>query len=305
MKNFTPEGKNAFDIPVPSICSLLESNQIRPVIEITLARVFADLGLSELDANDAVNFVLKEGVGCQRNTDYENSVHHYLRNKGIISLLPGRRQKRQSQIYQQIRNFIPPHSDVLDVGCGDGGLGQAIAGSGNKVHLCDVCEHPRVSSTGLPFSLFSQGHRLPYKSAFDVVLVSSVLHHSDDPISLITDCANALNRNGRLIAIESVYGVDNPCTSAQNQQTSYFASLDHETQRLSSMFFDHLCNRVFRYSEDPAGKVNVPFNFNTPTGWNSLFSNAGFSELQTIHLGVDHAYVALYHTLHVLVKVDD
>ena len=302
MTKLSAEFTNAFGKSVPSIASLLERADTRQVIEITLARVFAFLGLSEAETRKAVDSVIKEGIGCPDNSIYEKNVHRYLSEKDIISLLPGVRQKRQSLIYQQIRDFIPPHSVVLDVGCGDGGLGQAIAAAGNSVSLCDVCEHPKVSSTGLPFALFSQGKSLPFIAEFDVILVSSVLHHSEDPVALIADCARALKSNGRLIAIESVYGIDSPGMNASNPVTSYFASLDHEIQRLSSVFFDHLCNRVFRYSEDPAAKVNVPFNFNTPIGWNTLFGNVGLKELQTIHLGVDQPYVALYHTLHVLAK---
>lgn len=304
MPTFNAEVKNAFDKSVPSISSILESSDTRKVIEITLASVFACLGLSETEAREVVCYVIKEAIGSSECCIYERNVHRYLDERGVISLLTTARQNRQSLIYRQIRDFIPPHSAVLDVGCGDGGLAKAIAGAGNRVSLCDVCEHAKVSSTGLPYALFSQGEPLPYDAEFDVVLMSSVLHHSDDPVALIADCARVLNGNGRLVVVESVYGVDPPGANPANQRTSYFMALDHEVQRLSSMFFDHLCNRVFRYSEAPAAKVNVPFNFNTPLGWNTLFCNAGFEVMQTVHLGVDHAYVALYHTLHALVKSD-
>jgi hypothetical protein len=76
-----------------------------------------------------------------------------------------------------------------------------------------------------------------------------------------------------------------------------------EQQRKANIFFDHFYNRVLHYSPNPENKVNVPFNFNTPNGWETLFSNCGLKQETLLHLGLDQPTVPEYHTLHVLRKM--
>jgi SAM-dependent methyltransferase len=270
MFNLHSEVRNSFGKTTPSIACLLESLEVSQTIRDTLTRVLAYLGLPEPEAAETAESVIQTGQRCLSDSDYELQAYTYLQAKGIIELLPTKRKTRLSLIFDQIRSFIPLDCSVLDIGCGDGGLGKLIAGLGNRVSLCDVYENPSVSSAGLPFSLFSQGRPLPFKGPFNVALLSSVLHHCDDPVALIADCARILDHSGRLIVIESVYGIDATDGNNASHETAFFLSLEHESQRASSIFFDHLCNRVFRYSPDPWKKVNVPFNFNTPSGWNNL-----------------------------------
>lgn len=304
MLKLTSAVKNAFNEPVPSIASLLESKEAREIVQTTLARVLTHLGLSETETKETVDFVIREGRRCSKNSDYELNVHNHLREQGVVSLIPGKLHDRSSLIFNQIRDYISAGASVVDIGCGDAGVAEAVSNSGNKVNLCDVYEHPRISSTGLPFSLFPQGNSLPFETnSFDVALVLTVFHHSDDPIALLAECARVLNPNGRLIIIESVYGV-NPSESPDiNPETAYFASLDSEAQRISNIFFDHFYNRVVHYSDDPTKKVNVPFNFNTPSDWNALFRREGFREAGTVHLGIDQPIVPEYHTLHIFDKI--
>jgi hypothetical protein len=46
----------------------------------------------------------------------------------------------------------------------------------------------------------------------------------------------------------------------------------------------------------------VPFNFNTPQGWNALAAKLGLRLAAERSLGVDQPTVPEYHTLHVFEK---
>ena len=79
--------------------------------------------------------------------------------------------------------------------------------------------------------------------------------------------------------------------------------LSAEQQRKINIFFDHFYNRVLHYSKDAKTKVNVPFNFNTPANWETVFAKYGLKQEALVHLGLDQPTVPEYHTLHVLKKV--
>ena len=106
---------------------------------------------------------------------------------------------------------------------------------------------------------------------------------------------------GRIIVIESVYGVGHqefPVT--HHSRVQQYISLSPEQQRRVNIFFDHFYNRVIHFSSDPAQKVNVPFNFNTPERWKQIFERTGLRQEQVVYLGIDQPAVPEYHTLHVL-----
>ena len=194
MLKLTSEVKNAFNEPVPAIGSLLENKDAREIVQTTLARVLIHLGLSETETKETVDFVIREGRRCSKNSNYELNVHNHLREKGVVALIPDKLHDRSSLIFNQIRGFVPAAASVADIGCGDAGVAEAVSNSGNEVSLCDVYQHLRISSTGLPFSLFAQGNSLPFETnSFDVALVLTVFHHSDDPIALLSECARVLN----------------------------------------------------------------------------------------------------------------
>jgi ubiquinone/menaquinone biosynthesis C-methylase UbiE len=83
---------------------------------------------------------------------------------------------------------IPTGADVLDVGCGSGELAQRIMGlrpdlrfSGTDVV---VREHTHIPVTGF------DGRALPQPDAsVEIVLLSDVLHHADDPFGLLAEAA--------------------------------------------------------------------------------------------------------------------
>jgi len=97
--------------------------------------------------------------------------------------------RRVRVLAERIAPLLPP-GRVLDVGCGDGALLAALlalrpdlTGEGY-----DVLARPDARIAVTPFD----GTHLPVaESGADSVLLVDVLHHAEDPVSLLRECARA------------------------------------------------------------------------------------------------------------------
>jgi|APLak6261684236_1056157.scaffolds.fasta_scaffold07449_2 SAM-dependent methyltransferase len=82
---------------------------------------------------------------------------------------------------------------VLDVGCGDGTLAQAIMQLKPETRFqgIDVFLRPSVA---IPAQVYD-GHAIPFPdAAFDWVTICDVLHHTDDPAAVLAECARVARR---------------------------------------------------------------------------------------------------------------
>ncbi len=83
--------------------------------------------------------------------------------------------------------LLPP-GRVVDVGCGSGTLARAVAALRPDLHPegFDVLVRPGAEIPVTPFD----GHHLPLPDgAAAAALLVDVLHHADDPVALLRDCA--------------------------------------------------------------------------------------------------------------------
>jgi SAM-dependent methyltransferase len=108
---------------------------------------------------------------------------------GTISRLHAFTSKRirRENLAKEIPPLIKGSSRILDLGCGDGLLGEAIADNVKGAHLfrCDITR----KYEGAPHAfVLCDGANLPYKDGcFDCVLLSDVLHHSRTPATILKE----------------------------------------------------------------------------------------------------------------------
>ncbi|MBI5392227.1 methyltransferase domain-containing protein [Candidatus Woesearchaeota archaeon] len=225
---------------------------------------------------------------------YEIAGRQLLEQIGVIERIPQKLTARTEITYRQIRKYLVGNS-VLDLGCGDGNIGKILASRDNlEVALADVYKHDNIRNIGLFFYRIATNGIIPTNRQYDASLLLTVLHHANNPIKTLQEAKRVTKKDGRIIVIESVYGI---------QDSSPFGQLSQEEQRLANIFFDHFYNRIVHYSEEKEHKVNVPFNFNTPEQWKSIFKLYGLEEIAYETLGIDQPIVPEYHTLHVLVRL--
>lgn len=95
----------------------------------------------------------------------------------------------------EIREFLKKGEKVLDLGCGSGVFTQKVQNKfGVEIIGIDVMDC-RIFK--VPFRLFD-GKRIPFSNgAFDTVLISFVLHHTENPVELL----NEARRVGKKIII--------------------------------------------------------------------------------------------------------
>ncbi len=323
---------NAFGMEIPALWDILLDKQLSSYIQSTLCRIVESFGVQHRDANHFVQKTLGISVKYKKaypddnyhpTEDYEQDlarllstaleltekVDTSLKKLSMFSAaerkIGGSLSERADLIIEQINPFLNG-KNVLDYGCGDGLIGLRLHRNGYSVVNLDVRMVTRLSDMalydGIPFILYGDGHNLPESiGKFDNVLLLTVLHHTDNPVRNLENAIKATRKGGRLIVIESVYGVTPEDKEPQPHEKEYL-SLSPEQQRKVNIFFDHFYNRIIHYSDDVLKKVNVPYNFNTPAAWKDIFERHGLKQEQLVHLGIDQPTVPEYHTLHILRK---
>lgn len=89
--------------------------------------------------------------------------------------------------------MIGPGQSILDVGCGSGMLGAALAERLPGSTVEGVETHPRG---GEPIKVHAyDGRSLPLPdNSFDAVIVADVLHHDRDPVAVLRECGRVARR---------------------------------------------------------------------------------------------------------------
>jgi ubiquinone/menaquinone biosynthesis C-methylase UbiE len=296
--------QNAFGLPIPTIKEIIIDLNVKSTVSDMLLDVLTYLDLPSSKAKTLIDQCLQAAKDYSELEAYEEVAHNILSAEQVVQRIPQKLTERAALMYSQIAPYLLP-GNLLDYGCGDGQVSELIAKNRSlQVTLTDVYEHRHVNETGLPFTPFKQGQKTPFPdTAFENVLALTVFHHSSNPVESIKDVSRLTKKGGRVLVVESVYGVDGKQLSHEMQKkiTKYLL-LSAEQQRIVNVFFDHFYNRILFYNPNPGTKVNVPFNFNTPENWKGLFAQEGLEQEHIVHLGLDQLLAPEYHTLHVLRK---
>ncbi|MFC1647708.1 class I SAM-dependent methyltransferase [Patescibacteria group bacterium] len=284
---------------IEKIPLVLNVDEIAQVIYGLLVNVLANLEVDAMDAHEISALCIQIAKQSQNVIDYERSARELFEGRNLESNIQKKFKDRAKLIQEQVLPHLLFPGNVLDLGCGDGGVGKLIAAKGFDVQLADVYEHPQAMRTGLKHDLLKEGERLPYEDgSFYNIILALVLHHSDDPDFLLREAKRILKPEGKIILIESEYGIKAEGIDAKLvKEAEFFLNLNDTMQRFSNAYFDHLYNRILHYSDDPSQKVNVPCNFDTPEGWKQRIEKAGLEQEKFIQLGLDHPIVPEWHTL--------
>jgi SAM-dependent methyltransferase len=148
-----------------------------------------------------------------------------------------------------LSELIPAAGSVLDVGCGDGAIAQAIMARRPDLTFrgIDVFLRPQVA---IP-SLVYDGATIPFDTDhFDWVTIVDVLHHTDNPAAILCECARVA-RNGVIIKDHLRDGL-----------------LAGHTLR----FMDWVGNR--------GHDVRLPYNYLSKVEWSALFERLSLRTAQ-------------------------
>jgi SAM-dependent methyltransferase len=116
-----------------------------------------------------------------------------------------RRRRKVGRAYDmalEIARVLPPHADVLDVGCGNGFIAHHLTGLlGKQVVGIDVGDSTDARIKYLPYD----GRHFPVRDqSFDVVLLCYVLHHAQDARLVLNEVSRVLREGGLAIIYEDM-----------------------------------------------------------------------------------------------------
>jgi len=158
-------------------------------------------------------------------------------------------RRRVNVLAAELAAALPPASSLLDIGCGDGTLGQLISQSvpGLSITGAEFLPRPECAISCVRFD----GVRLPFDDqSFDVCMFVDVLHHSRDPLGVLRDAARVTR--GFIVIKDHV------------AETAF----DHRTLQ----FMDWIGNRYHG--------VELPYGFLSRAQWLELYRGAGLEPVK-------------------------
>jgi alpha-1,6-mannosyltransferase len=160
--------------------------------------------------------------------------------------LPRLLRRRARTKWALVRPHLPPSGRLLDLGAGEGLVGERAQADGFSVELADVLD---LNRTELPLTLLEEGP-LPFREgAFDASLLVYVLHHTFDPDALLAEVSRVTS--GRVVVLESVV------------ETGW--------DRAWLPLADRLANGL-----RSGGAISEALNLRDTAGWREAFERAGF-----------------------------
>lgn len=155
-------------------------------------------------------------------------------------------QRRARVLSSHLADTLPEAGSVLDVGCGNGEIAQAIMQSkpGLVFQGIDVFLRPEVF---IPAQAYD-GVTMPFEDgAFDWITIVDVLHHTDDPAAVLAEAARVA-RKGVVIK-------------------------DHLREGLAAgqtlRFMDWVGNK--------GHNVRLPYNYLSRAEWHAIFRQLGLT----------------------------
>lgn len=163
---------------------------------------------------------------------------------------------KAEKVGEEISNFIDDGENILDFGCGDMTIAEAVK-SRRKVSMTgvDTVNYNRTKNRLILYN----GKKIPFKnSSFDTVVSSLVFHHCDDPEAALKECKRVSMK--KIIVIEDYY--------------------KNAFEKFLTRAVDWVANRI--QSEE----INIPFNFKSVQEWEKVFSENGLGVVAKKSFGI-------------------
>lgn len=167
----------------------------------------------------------------------------------FYSLFSSIYRKAAKKMCQDCQDFIEKGSKILDLGCGSGIVGREFEKFFKaRIFGIDV-EDKRIEK--IPFQIFD-GFKIPFpENFFDITLISYVLHHVRDPVSLLKEA----KRVSKKIAIY------------EDLPEGFFS-------KMRCCFHQLTYNLFFQ-------KERQKFNFKTKKEWEEIFKEIGLKVISS------------------------
>lgn len=184
--------------------------------------------------------------------------------------------RRIEKLAAHLAELLPPSARVLDVGCGDGRLAARLMELRPDISVEGVDVLVR-SNTAIPVRSFDGAHLPAADASVDVVLFVDVLHHTDDPATLLREAAR-VSRSTVLLK-------------------------DH----LRQGFAAQTTLRVMDWVGNARHRVRLPYNYWTPAQWTEAFEQLGLAVHRwksSLHLYPAPASWLFDRSLHFVAQLD-
>ena len=102
--------------------------------------------------------------------------------------------RRVQILAQHLAPLLPAEANVLDVGCGDGRITSTLAASRPDLHFegLDVMARPNAQ---IPVAVFDGLHIPKPDRSYHTLLLIDVVHHAQDPATLLREAARVASGN--------------------------------------------------------------------------------------------------------------
>jgi len=184
------------------------------------------------------------------------------------SLHRGIYAERLRRLVDLLLDVVRPNDRILDVGCGNGTLLDALVRDPRCPKSVSPMGVERVARGGEPIPVIAyDGGRLPFDDAsFDVVTVADVLHHEPDEEALLRECL----RVARRVVVVKDHAREGPLAQSRISLMDWAANAPYGVPCLyryhSLQEWRALCARVHA----PILKLISPMRL-YPRGWELLF----------------------------------
>ncbi len=187
--------------------------------------------------------------------------------------------RRVREITVGIASLLPEGvTSVLDVGAGSGEMALELNKIRPELKISGVDVYVRPK-TFIPVTAYD-GEKLPFEeNAIDAVMIVDVIHHCNDPLVMLRECAR----------VSSKWVVVKDHVS------------DSMVDKWTLMFMDWVGNK--------AHGVTLPFNYLSSPEWSTALNHAGLRDVKGIDrldlypFPFNHIFGRRLHCLHLLSKV--